>query len=100
MKRKPKKTKLTKAQMDALADKPLTDKEMAEGPVWYGIDELPPKARAAVRRSVGRPRVAAPKRVKSFKLSPGLIAEIMASGKGYNARVESTLRKALDKGWI
>jgi uncharacterized protein (DUF4415 family) len=81
--------------------KPLTDAEWkAMGPVMHGINGLPPKARDAVRRLVGRPRVAAPKRVKSFKLSPDLIAAIMSSGKGYNTRVERALRKALEKGWI
>ena len=88
---------------NAILDKPgkLTAAEWeAMGPVMYGINDLPPKARAAVRRLVGRPRVAAPKRVKSFKLSPDLIAAITSSGKGYNTRVESALRKALEKGWI
>ena len=81
--------------------KPLTDREWkAMGPVMHGIAGLPPRARDAVRRAVGRPKVAAPKRVKSFKLSPDLIDAIMASGKGYNTRVEASLRKALAKGWI
>lgn len=97
MKQKPKKNRKPKRD---LADIPLTDKEMAAGKWMYGINELPPKARDAVRRMVGRPRVAAPKRVKSFKLSPDLITAIMASGKGYNARVEAALRRALTKGWI
>ncbi len=46
----------------------------------------------------GRPAVAAPKKVKSFKLYPDLIEAITSSGKGYNARVEAVLRAALVEG--
>ncbi len=82
-------------------DKPVTDAEwQAMGKPMLGISELPPAARQAVKKVIGRPRVAAPKRVKSFKLSPDVIDAIVASGKGYNARVEAALRKSLEKGWI
>jgi uncharacterized protein (DUF4415 family) len=48
----------------------------------------------------GRPKTAAPKRVKSFKLSPDVIDAIVTSGAGYNARVEAALRQALAEGRI
>lgn len=55
---------------------------------------------ARKRRAVGRPKVAAPKKVKSFKLSPDLIDAIVSSGKGYNGRVEAVLRDAILHGKI
>lgn len=48
----------------------------------------------------GRPKVARPKQVKSFKLSADVIEAIMASGKGYNVRVEAALRAAIASGKI
>lgn len=63
-------------------------------------DVFPELAEYAEKRKRGRPPVAAPKRVKSFKLSPALIEAIVKSGKGYNARVERVLRHAVEKGLI
>ena len=59
-------------------------------------------AMAALRekRLRGRPKSPAPKRVKSFKLSPDVIDAVVASGPGYNARVEQALRRALEEGHI
>jgi uncharacterized protein (DUF4415 family) len=47
---------------------------------------------------VGRPKLAAPKVTITFRLSADLVASIRATGKGYNLRVESVLRKALTDG--
>jgi uncharacterized protein (DUF4415 family) len=63
-------------------------------------DVFPELAEYSEKRKAGRPRVAAPKRSKSFKLSPALIEAIVASGKGYNARVEKVLFKALEQGLV
>lgn len=63
-------------------------------------DTSPKLAEYSQKRKAGRPKIAAPKRSKSFKLSPALIDAIVASGKGYNARVEKALFKALEKGWV
>ena len=63
-------------------------------------DTSPSLAKYSEKRKVGRPKVAAPKRSKSFKLSPALIEAIVASGKGYNARVENALFKALEQGLV
>ncbi len=51
-------------------------------------------------RKRGRPRIAAPKRIKSFRLPADLIDAIVASGKGYNSRVEKALRAAVKAGKI
>lgn len=68
-------------------------------------DVLPPSffegmAELKAKRARGRPKIDAPKRVKSFKLSPDVIDGIMASGPGYNTRVEAVLRQALIDGRI
>ena len=61
-------------------------------------DHFPELAEFAEKRKRGRPKVEAPKKVKSFKLSQDVIEAIMASGKGYNTRVEAVLRAALAEG--
>jgi uncharacterized protein (DUF4415 family) len=63
-------------------------------------DSFPELAAHAEKRKAGRPKVDAPKRVKSFKLSPDVIDAITTSGKGYNIRVEAALRTALAEGRI
>ncbi len=63
-------------------------------------DVLPNLAAHSQKRKVGRPKVAAPKRTKSFKLSPDLIDAIVALGKGYNKRVEAVLRESIAEGRI
>lgn len=52
------------------------------------------------KKSRGRPKVEAPKKIKSFKLSQDVIEAIVSSGKGYNARVDKVLRDAIDSGRI
>lgn len=63
-------------------------------------ESFPELAAYAEKRKAGRPKSAAPKQVKSFKLSPDVIAAITASGRGYNTRVEAALRAALAEGRI
>lgn len=60
-------------------------------------ETFPELAAYSEKRKAGRPKIAAPKRSKSFKLSPSLIEAIVSSGKGYNARVESALWAAFGK---
>jgi uncharacterized protein (DUF4415 family) len=62
-------------------------------PVREAMPELI-EAMAEFRRTVGRPKGAAPKVHASFRLSPDVIASIKASGPGYNARVEAAPHKA------
>ena len=57
-------------------------------------------AELKAKRLRGRPKSAAPKRAKSFKLSPDVIDGVVASGPGYNARVDAVLRQALLDGKI
>lgn len=51
-------------------------------------------------RRVGRPPVETPKVQIGFRLSPDVVERIRASGPGYNARVETVLREAIDAGRI
>ena len=90
--------------------KPLTDKDgevreiTAEDMKYFRpIREVDPgmiEAMAAWKKKLarGRPKVAAPRRMISFRLPPDIISGIKARGRGYNARVEKVLREALDKG--
>jgi uncharacterized protein (DUF4415 family) len=63
-------------------------------------DVFPELAAHSEKRKAGRPRIANPKRIQSFKLSADLIADIKASGAGYNVRVEDALRHAIARGMI
>jgi uncharacterized protein (DUF4415 family) len=64
-------------------------------PVAEVFPELPEAMKRL--RPVGRPRAAAPKEQISFRLSADLVADIKATGRGYNVRVERALRKAFRK---
>ena len=46
----------------------------------------------------GRPKVAQPKAMISFRLPQDVIAGIKKTGKGYGVRVEHLLRQALEDG--
>lgn len=50
------------------------------------------------KRGRGRPTVDAPKSHFAVRMDPAVIDGIKATGKGYNARVESVLREALAAG--
>jgi uncharacterized protein (DUF4415 family) len=76
----------------------LTDEDFASmdlRPVAEVFPELPEAMKRI--RPVGRPRVAAPKEQISFRLPADLVADIKATGRGYNVRVEKALRKAFKK---
>jgi uncharacterized protein (DUF4415 family) len=77
----------------------LTDEDFANmdlRPIAQVFPELPEAMKRI--RPVGRPPVAAPKKQISFRLPADLVAEIKATGPGYNVRVEKALRKAFKKG--
>lgn len=88
--------------------KPLIDDDGEVRPLSYNDnvrfsmlkDSFPELAAYSAKRKAGRPKVDAPKKSKSFKLSQDLIEAIVASGKGYNARVEAMLREGLAQGKI
>ena len=77
----------------------LTDEDFANmdlRPVAEAFPELPEAMKRI--RPVGRPPVSAPKEQISFRLAADLVADIKATGRGYNVRVEKALRKAFKKG--
>jgi uncharacterized protein (DUF4415 family) len=90
--------------MKRRAAKPLTDEEgevreltLADFRAMRPIAEVDPGMIDAVnefRRAVGRPKALAPKVHVGFRLSADVVADIRASGPGYNARVEQALRAA------
>jgi uncharacterized protein (DUF4415 family) len=78
---------LTAADMPYVEFTPLRD----------SFPELAAYARER-KKQRGRPKSAAPKKLQSFKLSPDVIDTIRNSGPGYNTRVESVLRHAIEDG--
>ncbi|MFN4090509.1 MAG: BrnA antitoxin family protein [Alphaproteobacteria bacterium] len=58
--------------------------------------EVFPEQFRSVKR--GRPKIVSPKVHIGFRLAADVVADIRASGRGYNARVEKVLREALAKG--
>jgi uncharacterized protein (DUF4415 family) len=84
--------------------RPLTDKDgevreltLEDFRRMRPIAEVDPGMLEAVkewRKKVGRPKAEAPKEHISFRLAPEVVESIKATGPGYNARVEQTLREA------
>ena len=72
----------------------LTDEDFARARTFAEV--FPEQHRSWKRR--GRPPVAEPKVHVGFRLAADVVAGIKATGRGYNARVEKVLRKALVKG--
>lgn len=78
----------------------------AENPEWTEADfararpfkEVFPEQFAAWKRGPGRPKSETPKVHAGFRLADDVVRGIKATGKGYNARVESVLREALASG--
>lgn len=66
------------------------------------FDALPQSVRQKIQaiKKVGRPRSETPKEMIAFRFAPEVLAGIRGLGKGYNARVESVLRNALEHGSI
>jgi uncharacterized protein (DUF4415 family) len=72
----------------------FSDSELAQ---MRPLKEADPQLYAMVKRR-GRPRSVAPKQQLTLRLSPKIVADIKASGRGYNARIERVLEEALHKG--
>jgi uncharacterized protein (DUF4415 family) len=78
----------------------------ADIPEWTDEDfaraipfkEAHPEAYAAWKRGRGRPQAEMPKVHVGFRMAADVVKGIKATGKGYNARVESVLREALAAG--
>jgi uncharacterized protein (DUF4415 family) len=79
-------------------DAPLTAKEMEEATWMHGIEELPAAAQIALKKAIGRPRVAKPKQVISFRFDMDIIDHLKQDVSGYNTRVEQMLREAMEQG--
>ncbi len=79
-------------------DKPLTNSEMNSGTWLHGIDGLPAEAQVAIRKMMGRPKSENPKKIISFRFDTDIITHLKNSVSGYNTRVESVLREAIEQG--
>lgn len=72
---------------------PLTDdeiKRLKRGSEWFAERGLEPP------RPVGRPKAAVTKVPVKVRLDPDIIDKLKADGKGWQTRLNDTLRKALD----
>lgn len=62
----------------------------ASGPEALSAIEL-----AAFPKTIGRPKSAVVKKAISIRLAPDLIAQLKASGPGWQTRIEAVLRASL-----
>ncbi len=69
---------------------PLTDAELAR---LRPLAEALPGIAVALANRPGRPRKEAPKVALSLRLDPDLVAAMRISGRGWQARVNATLRQ-------
>ena len=72
----------------------LTAKDFARAKPFSEVFPEPYKA----WKKLGRPPVASPKVHIGFRLAADVVDGIRATGRGYNARVETILREAIAKG--
>lgn len=76
--------------------------EVSDNPEWTEEDfrqarpfaEVFPDLAESIRRSRGRPKVAAPKQQISLRLDPEVIEKFKATGKGWQARINDVLKAA------
>jgi uncharacterized protein (DUF4415 family) len=85
----------TREDWDAVDSPEMTDEELAN---LRPAREVLPKeffeAIDAMRRQRGRPPVEAPRKLISIRLDQDVIEKFKASGKGWQSRINETLRKA------
>jgi uncharacterized protein (DUF4415 family) len=89
MKRKSK-PRFTAEDIASVESPPLTEKQLAE---FRPIREAAPEILALIRRFRG-PQKRATKHLISLRLDPDVIEHFRARGKGWQARINATLRKA------
>jgi uncharacterized protein (DUF4415 family) len=65
-----------------------------------GLAELIGEETVASLRKVGRQKSEAPKKNGTLRLASDLWEQIKSSGRGYNSRVETVLREAIEHGRI
>lgn len=77
---------------DPEIERPRTEAELARA----ALSPLPlPNVIAGLKTSRGRPRMQAPKKQVSVRLDQDVLTVLRASGPGWQARMNDTLRKAL-----
>lgn len=81
---------VTPADLAAVRSPPLTDEQLAR---MRPAAEVVPEIVAAYRRYRGKQRRPT-KRLISIRLDPDVIEHFRARGKGWQARINATLRKA------
>ena len=84
------KVRFTAADLAAVESPPLTDEQIAR---MRPASEVVPDIVAAYLRRRG-PQRAPTKRLISLRLDPDVIEHFRARGKGWQARINATLRKA------
>ena len=73
-------------------DNPEWTREELDGAL--SLDEALPKLAESIRRSRGRPRVAAPKVAVTLRIDPWTIARFQAKGDDWRARMAKALDRA------
>ena len=74
-------------------------KEIPElGKEWFEHADLHVGGMLIRKGKIGRPRVAAPKKSVHLRLSPDVLDHFRATGRGWQTRIDETLRKAAKLG--
>lgn len=75
--------------------KDMTEKMGAE---WTAAFLQASKKGTLIAKPVGRPRKSAPKQPVKLRIDPDLLLALKASGKGWQTRINSLLRRAFEQG--
>lgn len=86
---------------DPAIERELTDEDFKRADLYRG-DELiragkggpNPRVAEAIRRTVGRPPLAAPKQAIKLRLDPDVLEYFRATGPGWQTRINNALRRA------
>lgn len=81
----------TKEDWDAVDSPELTEEELLG---MRPFAEVFPDLAESIRRSRGRPKVAAPRQQISLRLDPDVIEKFKATGKGWQSRINDVLKAA------
>ncbi|WP_323015396.1 BrnA antitoxin family protein [Devosia sp.] len=82
----------TKADWDAVSDSPeWTEEDFRKARPFA---EVFPDLAESIRRSRGRPKLAAPRQQISLRLDPDVIEKFKATGKGWQSRINDVLKAA------
>jgi uncharacterized protein (DUF4415 family) len=77
-------------------DTALTNQELdTMGPWMHGIEGLPPEAQRAVKRFVGRPKIAQPKEQVTVRFDHEVINALRAKGRGWQTALNALVREAI-----